>query len=98
MAIDRTPVDQKRNAFAQARTTRLQAQADLATRSAAAAALSRTVGASDPQLTAAKAPAAAQQPVVFAPRTAESAPIAYVSPPPGSRADPAPALDALSVN
>src|SRR5260370_7988290 len=91
MAIDRTPVDQKRNAFAQARTTRLQAQADLATRSAAVAALPRTGGASDPQLTAAKAAAAAQQRVVVDARTAEKAALVGVTSALGSwlLADPA---------
>ena len=73
MAVDRTPVDQQRQAFAQARTARLQAQADLVTKNATLAQLQRTRAASDPAVAAAVDAVKAQQSTLKDAKGAEKA-------------------------
>jgi hypothetical protein len=79
MSLDRTPVDQARQAFAQARTARMQAQADLITKNATLAQLHRTKPLSDPQVQAAQAAVSAQQTTVLNTRTAEKAASSAIS-------------------
>jgi hypothetical protein len=78
-SLNRTPIDQKREAFAQARITRLLAQADLAAKNATAADLSRTAAASDPRLQAAKEAATAQAQAVARARRTEKAALSDVT-------------------
>src|SRR5262249_11431337 len=70
---DRTPVDDKRQAFTAARTTRLQAQAGLAAKNTTLATLSRTLPADDPQVRAAGDAVRQQQQIVGTARRAEKA-------------------------
>jgi hypothetical protein len=79
MATDRTAVENARKAFTTARLARLQAQADLATKTATAASLARTLSATSPQLQAAQAAVTQQQQVVTTARATETAAIASVT-------------------
>ncbi|MGZ4242604.1 MAG: hypothetical protein ACXVQ7_13465, partial [Actinomycetota bacterium] len=91
--VDRTPVDQKRQAFAQARTARFQAQADLATKNATLAQLGRTRPPTDPQVQAAGRDVVAQQRVVENARAAEKNALADVTAALGSWLLEDPAID-----
>src|SRR5689334_13116937 len=91
--VDRTPVEATRGAFAKARDERLRAQAELARRNAAAAALARTVAPSDPALAAAAQAAAAQAQAVAGAWRAEAAARAGVTAALGTWLLDDPALD-----
>jgi hypothetical protein len=71
--VDRTPLDDARKAFAQARNARLQAQAGLAAANAALADISRTAAGSDSHLRAASEDAATRQQAVIDARGVEQA-------------------------
>ncbi|HEX8792895.1 MAG TPA: hypothetical protein VF765_18245 [Polyangiaceae bacterium] len=76
---DRTPVEQKRAAFDQARAARLAAQADLVAKNAAVTTLTRTVSPTDPRLQAAKSAVDAQKTAVAGLRAAEKDAVAGVT-------------------
>jgi hypothetical protein len=92
-SLDRTDLERTRDELAAARDARLRAQAELAARRAAVAALRRTAAPSDPALQAAAAEAAAQERAVAAARRAETAAAAGVTSALGAWLLEDPALD-----
>jgi len=77
--VDRTPLDQRRQAFSQARTARLQAQAELATRNATLSQLARTSPPNDLGLQAARDAVVAQQRSLASARATEKSALGDVT-------------------